>query len=321
MDRSFSARRILQPWIFHRLALLLACLALMPQPSPAQAEGRSLLGSGRLISNDSIGEMRDRWRSGSVSYSRVWGRDWDGQLPNGFGEILELRLGGQIITPASLRTPSPADRPMANSLAAGLHTHFQRGGIDLSMGADLVVVGPQTGLDRLQNTIHNAMGIVQSSRAVRDNQIADGLHPTLVVEAGRDIALGAATALRPFVEGRAGDETLLRVGADLRIGRIGAGELLIRDTVTGQRYRTIQSSDAQGYTFVMGGDIAHVADSIYLPSNRGLELTDSRTRLRAGLHYEGRHGSSFAGFTWLGPEFRGQPEGQVLGSVRLNFNF
>jgi hypothetical protein len=56
------------------------------------------------------------------------------------------------------REPSASgedDRPYAASLSAGLHAHWAALGGELSLGGDLVVVGPQTGLSDLQNRFHD----------------------------------------------------------------------------------------------------------------------------------------------------------------------
>lgn len=120
---------------------------------------------------------------------------------------------------------------------------------------------------------------------------------------------------------RAGVETLARIGADLSFGRIGQGELLVRDPVTGQRYRTIRTPEP-GMGFVFGGDIAYVDHSEYLPSNQGYQLTDSRARLRTGLHVQTEAGHRFFyGLTWLGKEFEGQRDEQLVGSLRINLEF
>ena len=155
---------------------------------------------------------------------------------------------------------------------------------------------------------------------VRGAQIANGLHPTLVFEAGRDLRLGENATLRPFFEARWGDETLVRLGGDLTFGLAGRGGLPIRDAVSGHRYSAMQG-DRPGLALVLGADLAHVADSIYLPADRGLAPSDTRARVRLGLHHQGRRASVFYGVTWLGNEFAGQPEGQAIGSLRLNFDF
>jgi len=74
-----------------------ALIALLIPLTPVNAGDRSRIGYGRLITNDFIGDGKDRWRTGSVASSRVWGPEWTGQLPSGFGELIELRLGAEIM--------------------------------------------------------------------------------------------------------------------------------------------------------------------------------------------------------------------------------
>ncbi len=281
---------------------------------------RVKLGYGRLVTNDFIGDTQDRWRSGSVQASRIWGRGWSGDLPEQFGDVIELRLGGQIIAPDDLKKPAADDRPYATTVALGLHTHFARGAVEFALGADMVVTGDQTGLRNFQDGLHDALGVDGTSGTTRANMIGNDFHPTVVVEAGREFTLNSGARLRPFVEGRAGDETLIRAGADLTIGQTGLGELLVRDVVSGQRYRSVSNRNA-GRSFVLGGDVAHVADSIYLPESAGYDMSDLRTRLRAGVHWQAEKTSGFYGLTYLGEEFEGQDGGQVVGSVRLKFDF
>lgn len=299
--------------------LTAAALGLVFLTSQADAGERVRLGYGRLINNDFIGDTQDRWHSGSVASSRIYGAGWDGALPETFGDLLEFRIGGEIIGPDNLVSPAAGDRPFAGILSFGLHTHYQRQQTEIAMGLDMVMTGPMTGLDDFQGTLHDVLGVEQASAATLAGQIGNGVHPTFVMELGREYDLGGA-AFRPFLETRIGVETMLRAGADVTIGHIGQGELLVRDPVSGQRYRTMQHS-APGRSFVIGADIAHVTESAYLPASRGYVLTDSRQRLRAGVHWQGEKTSGFYGLTWMGEEFEGQGEGQVIGSVRLNLNF
>jgi hypothetical protein len=296
------------------------CLAALLLPQDAEAQQRERIGYGRLITNDYIVDGQDRWRTGSVQSSRLWGRGWTGVLPTQPGEILELRFGAEIIAPDDLDTPALGDRPFATALTAGLHTHFDRKGIEIALGADLVMTGPQTRLDKLQEAFHDLVGVEKASDATRAAQVGNAIYPTLVAEAGREFDLSANARMRPFLEARAGVETLVRAGVDVTFGEVGRGELMVRDGVTGQRYRTI-GADFSGFAFVMGGDIASVSDSQYLPASSGVEVRDMRTRLRAGLHWQGDQMAAFYGVTWLGKEFEGQDEGQFLGSIRLDLNF
>jgi hypothetical protein len=293
--------------------------AAVSAPDAGTAAGRRKIGFGLLFTNDFLGDGEDRWRTGSLSASHVWAPGWSGQAPAAWGELLELRLQGQIIAPSNQLVVNPADRPWAGMRSAGLHTHVQRGKAEYALGAGVVAVGPQTGLDDLQDQLHDLLSRPRPAAAVLAGQIPDTFRPLLVAEAGRSYALAPARSLRPFAALRAGDEPLLRVGADLTLGQIGRGELLVRDSVTGQRYRAVYGA-APGYSLTLGGDIAHVEESIYLPEAQ-YQLTHHRDRLRMGLHWQGRSASAFYGLTYLGKEFTGQRDGQVTGSIRLKLRF
>jgi hypothetical protein len=288
---------------------------------PAAADERIPLGFSRLFTNDAIGDTEDRWRSGSYSVSYLRGPAWQGELPERFGSLLEWRLRAEIITPEDITNPViGTDRRYVGALSLGLHTHFRRAGTELSFGADLVATGPQTGIGRFQKWAHDLVGAPKPR--VLGSQIGDGVYPTVLAEAGRELRLGRGTArFRPFVEAQAGAETLLRLGGDFTFGRMGLDSLRLRDVTTGQRTVAVPGAGGSGLSFVMGGDVAWVADSHYLPSSLGYRLTDSRNRLRAGVHYEGRRHAIFYGLTWLGEEFTAQPDSQIVGSLSLRLNF
>lgn len=303
--------------------VFLAMVMVLAGGLSAQAGERVRLGFGHMASNDMLVDGRDRWRSASHVASLVWGPEWQGRLPERFGDVIELRMGLEIITPEYLNSPpGRIDRPFAGALALGVHSHFRRGGTDVTTGVDLVMTGPQTRLDDVQASIHEALGINGPSAAVRAGQIGNGVHPRLVIEAGHPLQLAPAVELRPFVEARWGVETLMRAGADLTLGRIGgAGELLARDHVTGHRYRVIGGGGG-GVSLVLGGDVARVEKSLFLPEP-GFRPEHERRRLRAGVHWQGprARASGFYGLTWLSEEVVGQSEPQLLGSVTLKIRF
>jgi Uncharacterized protein conserved in bacteria (DUF2219). len=89
---------------------------------------------------------------------------------------------------------------------------------------------------------------------------------------------------------------------------------------TGQLYTGVRG-ESTGLGLVLGADIARVADSIWLPSSRGLTLTEYRSRARAGLRWQGQKTSIFYGVTYLGPEFVGQTQGQFVGSMTFDIRF
>ena len=287
----------------------------------ADAGDRHSLGYGRLMTNDYFGDGKDRWRTGSWTSSRVWGSEWTGKAPASFGELIELRVSSEIFAPDNLDRPAAGDRRYAGALSLGAHSHFSWKGFETALGADLVVTGSGTGLGNFQRAVHKALDVRKPSAATLDNQIGGGLHPTLVAEVGRDLSLTPRLHLRPFLEGRAGPETMVRAGVDLTFGNVGIGELLVRESVTGHRYRVISDNSAPGFSFLLGADIAHVSDSIYLPEEDGYALTDSRDRLRAGVHWQGDRATAFYGVTYLGEEFEAQREGQVVGSIHIKLSF
>ncbi|PRX37424.1 hypothetical protein SAMN05216257_101447 [Meinhardsimonia xiamenensis] len=305
---------------FLRALPAVACLLLaVPSIAPAQ-DGRQTLGFGRLFNNDGLGDGRDRWRTGSYTVSWLRGREpWSGALPESMGEVLEYRFRGEIIAPANLASPAPGDRRYVGALSVGLHSHFERGRTRFSLGGDLVATGPMTGLGGFQEFVHDLFGMSSPAPALA-NQIPNAFHPTATASVTREIGMaGGAVRLMPFVEGQVGVETLVRAGADLKIGRAGSGGLWLRDVVTGQQYHA--APGAQGLSLTLGGDIAHVASSAYLPAGEPAVPEPTRTRLRAGLTWQGERSTLFYGVTWLGKEFQGQPEGQVVGSLSLKFRF
>lgn len=286
--------------------------------SAACAEGHKSLGWGSLFNNDTLGDGKDRWRSASLVVSHVRGEDWAGQRPDRIGALIEYRFRAEMITPVNVAAPNASDRLYVGALSFGAHTHFQKGATEMSLGLDLVFVGPQTKVDQLQDSLH---GVLDSGSVNVDGfQVANAVYPTVTFEAGRQFDLGRSGQLRPFVELQAGAETLARLGADVTFGSFGQGALLLRDAPTGQLYSGVAGARKTGLSMVLGGDIAYVADSQYLDT-AGIAKKDLRGRLRAGLHQQFKRGAMFYGATYLSEEYETQPEGQVVGSLSLNVQF
>jgi hypothetical protein len=301
-----------------RLALL-AVAALTLMTPPAMAQDRVTLGWGRLFSNDATGDGQDRWRTGSYAVSRVRGVTWSGSLPTTVGEILEFRVRADTIAPENLENPDAGDRRYAGAVTIGVHSQFALGAYEADIGGDLVFVGPQTGIGQFQSWAHDALGMGEIGAL--DTQIENAVRPTLSGELARRFSFGDGAEFRPYIEARAGDETLVRAGGDLRIGSFGRRDLMLRDTTTGQRFRGAAGEVEPGVSMVLGVDIARVFDSIYLPDGEAATLTETRHRVRAGVHWQGAASSAFYGVTYLSPEFEQQDEGQVVGSLALNFKF
>ena len=292
-------------------------LGLMVAPLSAQAEDRVTLGWGRLFDNDALGDMHDRWHTGSYTVSAIRGTSWSGVLPDRLGDIVEWRLRADTVAPSNLANPAPGDRRYAGTLSMGLHSQAEWHGFEVNLGADLVVIGPQTGISGFQKWVHDAVGMEKPDTS---NQIGNEIRPTVSGEIGRSFALADGMTFRPYVAAQAGVEDLVRAGGDIVIGRFGEQSLMLRDDVTGQRYRGVAGKLAEGMSFTLGGDLARVYSSAYLP-DAAPQAKDTRTRLRAGMQWQGHATSVFYGVTYLSPEFDGQPEGQVVGSLNVNLRF
>jgi hypothetical protein len=307
-------------WCFRSAFVIMLGMA-MAAPDVARADdpqGRLTLGVGRVFTNDALGDLTDRWRTGAYMVGRFRARDpWAGALPQRPGQVLEWRIRGEIVAPSVLDDPEPFDRRYAAMLGFGLHTYWQDQGFDLRAGVDLVLTGPQTQLDELQTALHDILSLPKPDTT---NQIGDELYPTASIEVGRDVALGEGK-LRPFLELQAGIESFGRVGVDVVLGSHGDGGLLMRDPVTGHRVTGIRGGAAPGFSWVLGADSAYVWDSHLLPGSGDATLARQRHRLRLGGHWQGEANEVFYGVAWLTEEFLQQDEGQAVGALNLRLLF
>lgn len=305
--------------IFSAIAAVLAFLTFT---APLTAGDRVTLGFGRLMHNDQIGDAHDRWRSGSGVVSWMRGPAGTSSRPAVFGELIEYRWAGAVIAPASLTNPAAGDRPFAGIFSFGLHTHFTDGPFEGSVGVDLVATGPQTGMAGLQSGLHDLLGERQASPAVLAGQIPNAIHPTALVEAALPLRFSERLTLRPFIEAQAGIENFVRVGGDLLIGRAWQQGVFLRDTTSGLFYQSLRgAAPGPGLSLLVGADTAYVFSSALLPAARGYQPTPLRNRVRLGLHLQGQKVSIFYGLAWLGREFEAQPEGQLVGALRIDVKF
>lgn len=285
----------------------------------AAAQDRETLGIGRLFTNDFFGDGLDRWRSGSYSYSIVRGQAWDGRPPDGFGQLLEYRLRNEIVAPSSLSDVGNEDRPYVGLISAGVHSHSSQGPYDIRLGLDVVAIGPQTEVGDAQAWFHDLIGAPAPD--VTETQLGDAIYLQGSSEISRSVRVSDRVSSRTFLEAQIGTEDLIRVGADVFVGDYLHDDLLIRDPSTGQLYRGI-SGPGGGLAFTFGADAARVWDSEWLPADRGVTALDTRYRLRAGVHWQlSPEINFFYGATYLSEEFVGQEEGQLTGSLKLNFSF
>lgn len=288
----------------------------------AQDDGFQRLGITQIFTNDwfgmPLGDRYDRWRTGAYQVSGFWGRDaWDGHLPSDPFDLVEVRFRGEIIAPDNLAAPAAGDRRYAPALYFGAATHFDYRGLEVSAGADLALLGDQTGLMEFHDGVHRMFG--GSDVNLSNFMIDDGTYLNVTVEGARSLEWGAVN-VRPFVEAQAGVETLVRAGADIRIGNFDEGSLLIRDATTGQRVVGIPDDQGGGWSFSLGGDAAYIGNSALLPSN-GPDAENMRYRLRGGVNHAYGPSNFFYGITYLSEEFEGQGEGQLVGTMSLMLRF
>jgi hypothetical protein len=284
----------------------------------AVAGDNQSLGWGRIFTNDILGDGKDRWRTGGYSISNIRGKDWSGALPTTMGEVIEYRFRTEVIAPANLFNPDPLDRRYSGIITFGAHTYFQRNGIEMNLGVDLVVAGPQTKMDDLHEELHDLVG--GPTPRVDNASIDNIILPTVIFEAAKTFRPREQIALRPFIEVQAGIETFARIGGDVTFGSFGSNGLRLRDQISGQRYTGIQGGTSLGLSFMAGADVAYIAESHYLDTP-GIVKEDLRARVRLGLIHEWEKGAFFYGITYLSPEFEAQQHGQVVGSINARFQF
>ena len=313
MTRARLGQGLRAGWI--AAVALIACLA-QPFAAMAQEGPRDWLGRAHLFTNDYLGDGHDRWRTGSYQFSLLRGHGWEGAAPADPFALLEYRWRSAIIA-AGRVTRGGVDRPHVGELSFGLHGHGRIGAADLSLGADLVALGPQTGLARMQRGFHDRFGF--DGPYGMDIAIDNGVRLQGQIELSRTAALGHRVALRPFAGVAVGVEDRLTFGADLFLGPLWQGALLVRDQTTGHPILAI-AGPQHGFTFTLGADWTAVGQSLYLPE--GYQAEDSRLRARAGLHWQiSPRASVFYGLSWHEAEFVGQEEDQILGALRIALTF
>jgi hypothetical protein len=278
------------------------------------------IGIGFLFTNDYFGDSQDRWKTGSHVSSRIFAPNWKGELPSYFGELIELRFHSEIVSPGNLNANTKSiDRPYAGHLSLGIHSHFQKYGLSLSSGFDYSIIGIQTGLLNFHRSAHKSLRQGPISEHVANSQLPNNSIFGLVLEAGKDFSPIVNNTVRPFIELKKGPENILRAGLDYYSG-IGLNkDLFIRAPVTGHRYRALRSNEI-GMAWTVGADLSYIESSSFLPKP-DFKSHPNRVRVRTGFHWTTPRTTGFVGVTKLGPEFVGQNEDQITGSISLKYHF
>jgi hypothetical protein len=301
-----------------RITPLLALCGLL-LTSAAHAGPRVLLGESVTHTNDIIGDGMDRWRSATEDFSYLYGPRGMVELPPRFGAFIEWRARMEMITPEWVALPFPPnDRPYVGVLGFGVASHMRRGNSEQSLGFDLVMTGPSTGVSVVQEWVHTNMNHINPQ--IFADQLPDALYPTASYEYAKVWSKGGA-AVRPFADVQIGVETFIRAGVDLTFARAPDLGIRLRNNLTGQRVPALNPSGQRQLSVGLGADVAYMLNSAYLPAARGVTPSPFRTRLRAGVFYQSRKFDLFYGLSWHSPEFTSQREGQVIGTVSLGVRF
>jgi hypothetical protein len=190
-----------------------------------------------------FGDRYDRWRSGHVRVSVLRGQRWDGALPAQPFELMEYRFRGEIIAPDNLSAPAPGDRLYAPSWWLGATTHFGWSGYDVAAGADLVMVGPQTGIEASTARSTSCSATIRSTCPP----------PTRSPMVSTSMPMPRSAATSRSASARRGPSWSCARGRDAGPGRRGlhhrhAGQdgLRLRDQVSGQRVAGLNGSETMG---------------------------------------------------------------------------
>lgn len=302
------------PQIILRQSIFALFVFILLLPVPGFAQQWQIEQRSTTFTNDSLGDVQDRWRtfSGLHSVNLRGATQAEGQSFS-----LSARL--DMIAPSNLtRITTRPDRRYAGLLEFSGAKNWVTPTRHVYLGGGVTAVGPATGVGDLHRIVHDIIGA--PSPGVLDDQLPNAVYP--LAQAG--VAFRRARedhALVFRLDAQAGVETSARVGFDVILGTQANRFHLLRDPVTGQVLTTGQrKAPARGLSFLAGADWAYVADSKLFPAG-GVTAEKNRTRVRAGLAYQGKGSSMFYGLTWLSPEFREQTEGQVIGTIAYNWRF
>jgi len=302
--------------------ILVALVAQFFAATVAADTGYKYLGYGRLVTNDLLGDGKDRWRTGSVSAFRMYVQDDVDLKYLKLGEAVELRTHFEVVAPSDLQAEDGGDRPWGGAISLGLHSPFHYGPLHMSLGADVHFIGKNSGLTQFQQDLHNGLGIKQAGDAVVNNQIKDETVIGGAAEVAYPIGLTDRVQARPFGEMRTGLEDVARVGVDVYFGALDATPAMSRDPVTGHRYPVnVEQAQDRGMLFSLGYDHTQVEKSRFLPSDSNASHEPTRSRTRMGMTFKRGSWSVFGGLTMMGKEFKDQDGEQVLGSIRLFSRF
>ena len=305
------------------------------------SETDSILTEG-VLWDDTFGDGKDRYKSGGLTQSLVFPERVfsDERWFPGYAAAIEIQGRAFVATPDDTSRIDPADRPYAQYAGVGVHLRLtgspDRLTDDLTastedrIGVEIGWQGDPLPLFDIQEAIHARTGmgpLAQSPANVLGSELLVNaeLRRTWRIHGDHD---GYDFQYAPYVHASAGmRENAVRLGSDFIIGssleaRTWNSDLAVGALIPGG------SRPRGGFHWLawIGGDVGVVASDALLDGGFGrngpsVEREAVTARARAGVMVEYEDLAVSYSLTWLSPEFRGQPSGQVIGAVQIKIDF
>lgn len=299
--------------------------------------------------NDRFGDGQDRWKTGGLTQSYVFPEHIfsNDSWFEGRASSVEINARGLVITPDNTANQGvdSGDRPYAQYAGIGLYLRsiarpepFGSGsggsGFVLQQedraGIEIGWQGDPLPLFDIQSALHKTAG-TGGSAANLDNVIDGELLVNLEARhtwrfhidgAGRDIEIA------PFIQTSLGmRENSLRLGADLITGSALEGRTWGNDLSTGALLAGA-SMPRRGFNWAVfaGGDLGYVASDAFLDGGfaadgPSVQRKDLVARARAGVLIEYDNLGLGLSLNWLGKEFHGQSDSQIIGAIQVKYRF
>jgi len=292
--------------------------------------------------NDRFGDGKDRWKTGGITQSYIFPEHIfsTGNWLEGRASALELNVRALLITPddTSFAGVDSGDRPYAQYAGAGIYlrsitrpralTPVVAMQAEDRIGVEVGWQGDPLPLFNVQSSLHSMAG-TNGDAGNLSNIIGGELLVNLEARRtwrfhidgpGRDLEFA------PFVQTSLGmRENSLRAGGDFFIGSVLDGRTWGSDLSTGAVLAGA-SVPRRGYnwTVFFGGDLGYIASDAFLDGGfaadgPSVQRRDIVGRARVGLLLEYDNLGLGFSLNWLGQEFRGQSDGQVVGAIQLKY--
>lgn len=311
-----------------------------------KAESKELNPEG-VFWNDFLGDGKDRWKSGGLTQSytfpeRIFDTDpWTPWFENRASGI-EGQVRGLVITPdnTSVEGHTEGDRPYAQYLGLGVHLRSDKRprpaalgtslGVEDRVGVEVGWVGEPLFLFDMQDRLHESLGMDETNVS-DENSVSNGwlvnLEGRRTWRFHRD--MGAADVqVAPYADAALGlRENSLRVGGDILVGNALAGRTWNEEPATGAMMPGARPPrEGWDWAAYLGGDVGAIGSDALLgggPFSSGPSI-DEKTfvpRARSGIAVGYGPVTVHYGVAYIGPEFEGQDQGQLIGAISVKLPF